>query len=322
MELRRLADAPHAAYDRVRPRAVPIAEAAVAAAIAWFLARLIPGHSSPLFAPIAALIALTATPGQRGRQATQLILGILIGIVVANVFVVAFGRGTWQLAVVVALAMTLTTAAGLPSFMVAQAAIWSVIVLSLHGGYTAAAGRFVDGLVGAGVALVIVQVLFPVDPLDLVESAARPVYGHVGDVLRHLAEALEDGDEDAARDVLAAVERLDDRNLREALQTAREVARRAPRRRPRRARLEAWAEAVSRLDETERTLAVLGTRALEAVRDGAPPPEDALAALREAAELYEQLPERGPDNAGEAPLEALGTAADAFLGTAPATARS
>jgi uncharacterized membrane protein YgaE (UPF0421/DUF939 family) len=310
---RRLAAAPRVALSRVRPSLPRLAEAAVAAAIAWLLARLIPGHASPVFAPIATLIALTAGPGQRGRQAAQLLVGILIGIVLSDIFVVAFGRGTWQLALIVLIGTVLTTAVGLPSFMVAQVAIWGVIVLSLHGGYLAAAGRFVDGLIGAGIALVFSQLLFPVDPLELVESQARPVYQHVAGVLWKLAKALEAGDEDAARGALDATERLDDRGLREALQTAREVVRRAPRRRARRERLDAWAEVVGRLDETERHLTVLATRILRGVGDGEPPPEDVHASLREAAELYEQLPDEPAPERAESALDALREAADGGL---------
>ena len=290
--LRRRATAvPEAVGGRLRPALPRIAQSAAAAAIAWLLAGLIPGHPSPVFAPIAALIALTATPGRRGRQAVQMILGILIGIVVADLFVVALGRGTWQLMVVVALAMTATTAAGLSSFMVAQASIWAAIVTALHGGYLAAAGRFVDGLIGAGVALVFVQLLFPVDPAELVDSAARPLYARIRVVLERLARALEEHDQDAARNALSAAEAIDDRALREAVAVAREVARRAPRRRRRRGWLEAWARAAGELDAIERDLVVLATGVLRSVRSGEARPAGLVSALRALAEVYGSLPE-------------------------------
>ena len=299
----RLAAAPGVAVDRVRPSAGRIAEAAVAAAIAWLLAGLIPGHPSPVFAPIAALIALTASPGQRGRQAAQLILGILIGVVVANLFVVALGRGAWQMALLVLLALTLTTAAGLSAFMVAQAAIWSVIVLSLHGGYSAAAGRLLDGLVGAAVAVVFTQLLFPVDPIGLIEGAGRPFYTRLADVLRRLGDAVEQGDEEAARDALSAAEQLDDRRLREALHVAREIVRRAPRRRRRRSPVSDWSRAAGRLDATERDLVVLATGVVRAVRSEERPPPELADGLRAAAELYEQLPDLVAEDATREPFD-------------------
>src|SRR5438132_10763427 len=58
-----------ARLSRLRRAAGPIAQAAVAAAAAWVLARLLPGHSTPFFAPIAAIITLTATRGRRVRHA-------------------------------------------------------------------------------------------------------------------------------------------------------------------------------------------------------------------------------------------------------------
>jgi uncharacterized membrane protein YgaE (UPF0421/DUF939 family) len=287
----RFAQAPRVARRRVRPSAARLVEAAVAAAIAWLLASLVPGHPSPVFAPIATLIALTASPGQRGRQAAQLILGILIGIVLSDLFVVAFGRGTWQLALIVLVGMVVTTAVGLPSFMVSQVAIWGVIVLSLHGGYLAAAGRFVDGLIGVGVALVFSQLLFPVDPLELVESRGRPVYLQVAEALRGLAAAVEDVDEERAREALATAERLERQPLREALSTAHDVVRRAPRRRGRRSPLESWRRAAAELDASERDLVVLATGIVRAVRGEEPCPGELVDALRAAAEAYERLPD-------------------------------
>ncbi len=57
-----------------------LTQTALAAGIAWELARLIPGHSQPFFAPIAALVALSAEPGQpAGRPAIRLLTGVTLG---------------------------------------------------------------------------------------------------------------------------------------------------------------------------------------------------------------------------------------------------
>ena len=98
-----------------------LTQAALAAGIAWELARQIPGHSQPFFAPIAALIALSAQPGQRGRQALRLVAGVTLGIGVGAVVVALVGRGPLQIVVAAGLSLLLTTAAGASSMTVTQA---------------------------------------------------------------------------------------------------------------------------------------------------------------------------------------------------------
>jgi hypothetical protein len=53
-----------------------LAQAAVAAGIAWELALQLPDHGQPFFAPIAAAIALGAERGTRGRQAIRMMIGV------------------------------------------------------------------------------------------------------------------------------------------------------------------------------------------------------------------------------------------------------
>src|SRR5687768_1865253 len=55
------------ARRRLRGRMWPILQTAAAAVAAWYLALALLGGDSPLFAPIAAVIALGATVGQRGQ---------------------------------------------------------------------------------------------------------------------------------------------------------------------------------------------------------------------------------------------------------------
>ncbi len=74
MDLRKLA---RRRWEALRPSLWRITQAAVAAALAWRLARLIPHHLRPFFAPVAAVIAMGAVPGMRGRQALELISAAL-----------------------------------------------------------------------------------------------------------------------------------------------------------------------------------------------------------------------------------------------------
>ena len=64
---------------RLRENLFPVVQTAGAAALPWLLASVLLGHSSPVFAPIAAIVALGATRGQRARQAIELMLGVALG---------------------------------------------------------------------------------------------------------------------------------------------------------------------------------------------------------------------------------------------------
>ncbi|HVW16702.1 MAG TPA: FUSC family protein, partial [Solirubrobacteraceae bacterium] len=75
----------------LRAAAMPIAQAAVAATIAWVLARHLIGHPRPFFAPISSVVALSLTGGRRWRRAVELVAGVSIGIFVGDVLVHEIG---------------------------------------------------------------------------------------------------------------------------------------------------------------------------------------------------------------------------------------
>ena len=86
--------------------------AGVCAAVAWWVARELIDHPSGFFAPVAAILTLGLTVGQRGRRAFEIGFGVALGITVADLLVLAIGSGVWQLGVVVLLAMVAAVLAG------------------------------------------------------------------------------------------------------------------------------------------------------------------------------------------------------------------
>ncbi len=78
----------------MRDNVWPVAQTALAASLAYFLAAYVIGSDQPFFAPIAAVISLGLTLGQRGRRAIEVVLGVVVGLVVADLLVLALGVGT------------------------------------------------------------------------------------------------------------------------------------------------------------------------------------------------------------------------------------
>jgi FtsH-binding integral membrane protein len=94
--------------DRIaglRAAALPITQSAIAAGVSWWAAAKVVGHREAFFAPIAAVISLGVSQSQRLVRAIELVLGVAMGLFVADLLVFWIGTGALQITVVVALAM-------------------------------------------------------------------------------------------------------------------------------------------------------------------------------------------------------------------------
>ena len=142
-----------------RSVAAPVVQAALAAGLSWFVAVHLFGHRAPLFAPVAAIVCIDMTLGQRLRRAIELILGASVGLGVGALLICAIGTGPWQIAVVVALATSVTVLLDGRAVINVQAAVSAILVVTLYGpADTSGIDRLFDGLIGAAVGLVIVAV--------------------------------------------------------------------------------------------------------------------------------------------------------------------
>ena len=81
------------ALVRLRENLLPVVQTASAAALAWLLANSVLGHQNPVFAPIAAIVSLGATRGQRAQRAIELILGVALGITAGDLLTSVIGVG-------------------------------------------------------------------------------------------------------------------------------------------------------------------------------------------------------------------------------------
>jgi uncharacterized membrane protein YgaE (UPF0421/DUF939 family) len=141
-----------------RSVAVPVVQTALGAGLSWFVAVHLFGHRAPLFAPVAAIVSIDATLGQRLRRAIELIVGASVGVGV-GLLVSAIGAGPWQIAVVVALAASVAVLLNGRAVINVQAALSAILVATLYvPGDTSGIDRLFDGLAGAAIGLVTVAV--------------------------------------------------------------------------------------------------------------------------------------------------------------------
>jgi len=288
--------------DDLRSVSRSIVQAMLAATVAWLVATEIVGHARPFFAPVAAIITLGLTVGARGRRAVEVALGVTLGIAVGDLVISAIGVGWWQLAVVIGATMSLARLLGSGVMFAQQAAVSAALVATLQPpsqGVTFA--RSVDALIGAGTALIVSALVFPVHPGQMVRDAAAPVLDELAGVLDDVADALEQRDR---RRIQAALERARDieeleRDFREAVEEGRDAARVASPRRRTLGLVDAYADAFIQVDLAVRNVRVLARGARRAIDLGDNIPPEVCGALRELAAAVRALQEALDDPARE-----------------------
>jgi uncharacterized membrane protein YgaE (UPF0421/DUF939 family) len=262
----------------------PILHTAVAAALAWLAATELLGHERPFFAPIAAVITLGITLGQRRRRAVEMAFGVALGILVADVLVVLIGTGAWQIAVVTALAMGAAIALGGGPLLVSQAATSAVLVATLQppeGGISLA--RFVDALTGGAIALAVATLILPVDPLHVIRRAVTPVLDELAGALDTLAEALERRDPELSELAMVRARAIVLTHSREAIAAARDSARLTLRPARHRRLVAREAETVSYVELAVNNVRVMARGVGRALALGDATPPELAAALHDLA---------------------------------------
>jgi uncharacterized membrane protein YgaE (UPF0421/DUF939 family) len=302
--------------ERLRDAARAIAQATLAATIAWLVATEIVGHARPFFAPVSAMITLGLTQGERGRRAVEVVLGVTLGIAVADLLVIELGTGWWQLAVVVSLSMSVALLLGSGQMFAQQAAVSAALVATLQppdGGVSFA--RAVDALLGGSIALAVSALVLPANPARMVREAAEPVLAELAAVLDDVAAALERRDRAAAQAALDRGRAIDElaRDLDEALVVGRETARLAPPRRRSLGTVVLYADAAAQIDLAVRNVRVLARGARRAVDLDENVPPEVAGALRALAEAVRALGSAidDPARAGAVRAPAVRAAADA-----------
>jgi hypothetical protein len=187
----------------------PLVQATAAATVAWVIARRVVDHPEPFFAPISALVSLNTSLGERGLNALRLVQGVVLGIGVAELTLLALGGGYGSLAPAVFVALLIARALGGGRIVLAQAAASAILTIAVANGEVGYQ-RLTDALIGAGVALVFSQLLFSPEPLRLLRRVEANALASMAAGLDLTARALE-GDDTLAGEAVASQRELRDR---------------------------------------------------------------------------------------------------------------
>ena len=212
---------------RVGGSFVPILQSAAAAAIAYLIAEQVFGRPAPLFAPIAAWVCLGFKADRVPRKVAELGVGATAGVLIGEFFALWLEVGWWQIGLALLVGALLSRFLDRGDLTTIQGGVNAVVVVSmswwqaLTGGVT---GRWIEALVGAGVALV-VAALLPRNPTARPRRYARATLTEYATLLGVVGRGLRAGDvqllADARGQRRAVAELMVD--WEETLTTAREV---------------------------------------------------------------------------------------------------
>jgi uncharacterized membrane protein YgaE (UPF0421/DUF939 family) len=317
---------------RIRASVVPAVQAGIAGGLAWLVAHGLLHHSQPVFAPIAAVLVLDVALGQRLRRALELVLGVALGIGVGDTLIFAIGTGPWQVGLVVVLATLLAVFLGGSPAVIAQASTSAVLIATLQPPksgilYT----RFEDALIGGAIALVVMALLLPANPVATVARKAGPACTVLSDGLARTARALVERNAGAADGALTSMEggQATLSEFRAVLPESAETARFAPLRWGARDTLSRYVQAAAHLERALGNARVLTRRAVTLIKDDEPVPDElersvstlagaalevrALLTGRDTKQKVTELSARAVAEAGEAYRAGLGFSGTAVL---------
>ncbi|GGU18986.1 FUSC family protein [Lentzea flava] len=279
------------ALTRWRGAALVIVQTALSAGLAWVVATLVVGHQHPFFAPIAAVVCLGVSLGQRLRRVSELVVGVSVGVGVGDALIGWIGSGPWQIALVVALAMSAAVLLDGGSVIALQAGSSAVLVATLlppsaGGGFD----RMIDALTGGLVGLA-VAALLPANPVTVAQRQLKALTNTLSSALRNLAEALAEKDAVKAAGVLAELRTsqgtIDD--FKTALQTGSEITKIAPIRWRSKDELGRYHTAAGPVDYAIRNTRVLARRSMAALKAGERIPDGVPEVLKDYADAVDCL---------------------------------
>ncbi|QUD83357.1 FUSC family protein [Gordonia polyisoprenivorans] len=283
--------------------AVPIAQCAIAAGLAWWFALEVLGHQQPFFAPIAAVISLGLSLGRRWRRSVELVAGVTIGILVGDLLIVEIGSGGWQIVVVVALAMAVAVFLDDGPLIPMQAASSAVLVATLLppggiGGFHRAIDALTGGLIG-----ILVGALLPANPAARARRDAATVLATVRDAARQLAEGMRAGDESM---VFAALEKARGTQgainmMRQDMSGGREISTLSPLYWGSRLRLQRISATADPIDNGVRNFRIIARRALGITQRGEEVRPELIEIIGDLGDAFEILREMMLADPGHSP---------------------
>ena len=279
--------------QRLRRGWLPLLEATAGATLAWFVAATLIGHHQPFFAPAATIIVLSQARGARISRALEVFLAVAGGVLLADI--VAQLLAPWPtltIAVLIVLTLTITTALNAGPVVVVQATVSALYVAVVSPPtQTLVPNRFLDAVVGGGIALIISQIGAARDPFAPVVEQVRSICERIANVIDVSADAITHHDRTLAAEALAQARTTDEAvtHLQEAATGARESLQLDPLRRQRRGDVTTVLAAARQLDYVVRGARIVARASVTLTNWPTPVGADLPAALHHLEQAVRHL---------------------------------
>jgi uncharacterized membrane protein YgaE (UPF0421/DUF939 family) len=246
-----------------------IGQIMVAVAAAYSITHWGLGHAVPILAVTLTINALGLSRDARPVRVAESVLGIVLGVALSEGLSLIFGKGLWQLMVVLLVVFVVGRLVSTKVTFAVAAAVPSALVLLLPippgGPFT----RTLDAAVGGVVAL-LVTALIPRDPTRASRRDGRVLFSVLSESTGSIVDSLRDADSGAGELAPTRLRRtqplIDDWNT--SLDTALSVSRISPLLRRQLPELKRDVRALAAADLAARHLRTLSRRIEYLVRDG------------------------------------------------------
>ncbi len=175
---------------RAQPATITIARLTVTAVVAFVVARLLTHASSPILAPLTALLVVQVTLYRTFRSALQRVASVVLGVLVALALSSLLGFTWWSLGITIAAALAVGFALQLGD-SVLEVPISAMLILSLPT-EAVVAQRILATLIGAATGLVSNLVVAPLR-VQPAEEAVDDLSRRLADLLDQIADDLAEG---------------------------------------------------------------------------------------------------------------------------------
>src|SRR4051812_44591972 len=176
-------------FRRGRVPGLRTGKTVLAAVLAFVLAGALHTSSSPVLAPLTALLVVQLTMYETLAHGRERIVSVVAGVLLAVLFAGVTGLTWWSLGLVVAVSLVAGRLLRLGPHLL-EVPISAMLVLAVGGAESAALGRVVETLVGAAVGVAVNPVIAPPLYIQPASDAIAELAAHMADFARELAGAL------------------------------------------------------------------------------------------------------------------------------------
>jgi Aromatic acid exporter family member 1 len=177
---------------RGRPPGLRTAKTVLAAVIAYALADALHTSSSPVLAPLTALLVVQLTMYETLAHGRERVVSVVAGVLVAVVFASFVGLTWWSLGLVVAVSLVAGRLLRLGPQLL-EVPITAMLVLAVGGAERYALGRVAETLLGAAVGIVVNLVIAPPLYIQPASDAIAELADRMAAFAADLAGALREG---------------------------------------------------------------------------------------------------------------------------------